>query len=86
MELALAKKEAKARSALILASWQLLLLIAIAYGVAYIVPACLGTSTQVEEEPLPSVFHSSGLKLYAELDCESAAPTRKTICPASLNR
>jgi hypothetical protein len=86
MELALAKKEAKARGALTQASLRLLLPIAIAYGVAYIVPACLGSHAQVEQEPRASAFHGSGLTLHAELQCESGAPTRKTLCPASLYR
>jgi hypothetical protein len=41
MELALATKEANARSALAVASRQLLFLIALGYGLAYIVPACI---------------------------------------------
>ena len=75
MEFAVATKEAKARSALTVASRQLLLLIALGYGIACIVPACLSfASRQVnDEDPRAGAFaHASGLDLHAELVCESA--------------
>lgn len=77
MELAVATKEAKARGALTRASRQLLLLIALGYGIACIVPACLSfVSRQVnDEEPRSGAFvHASRLDLHAELACESARP------------
>jgi hypothetical protein len=61
-------------SALTVASWQLLLLIALAYGIAYIVPVCFGfASRQANEGPRSSaLIHGSGIELHAELVCESA--------------
>ena len=86
MELAVATKEARTGtrigtrtrtgSALTVALWQLLLLIALAYGIAYIVPACFNfASRQANEEPRSSgLIHGSGIDLHAELVCESAPP------------
>ena len=55
MELAVATKKARTRGALIVASQQLLLLIALSYGIAYIVSACVGfASPQAKEEPRSS--------------------------------
>jgi hypothetical protein len=69
-------RRARTRRALTLALWQLLLPIALAYGVAYIVPACFSlASRQANEEPRSSgLVHGSGMELHAELVCESAAP------------
>jgi hypothetical protein len=88
MELAVATKEARAGTrtgtytrtrtggALTMALWQLLLPIALAYGVAYIVPACFSlASRQAYEEPRSSgLVHRSGMELHAELVCQSAPP------------
>jgi hypothetical protein len=76
MELALATKEANACSALAVASRQLLFLIALGYGLAYIVPACISFAfRQGNEEPRSSAFvHGSDFNLHAELVCGSAPP------------
>jgi hypothetical protein len=76
MELAVATKEARARSALSVASLQLLLLIALGFGVSYLVRSCISTaSLQVNVEPRSSALvHGSGFNLHAELVCGSAAP------------
>lgn len=73
MELALATREVDARGALTVATRQLLLLIALGYAIAYIVPACFSFgSLQVNEEPRSGILvGGSGFKLYAELVCES---------------
>ena len=76
MDLALATKKANTRSALAVASRQLLLLIALGYGIAYIVPACISfASRQIGEEPRASAFvRASDFELRAELVCETARP------------
>jgi hypothetical protein len=84
MELAVAIQEARTgtrartrtRGALTVALWQLLLLIALAYGIAYIVPACFDfASRQASEEPRSNgLVHGSGIELHAELVCESSPP------------
>ena len=77
MELAFATKEIRARSALTVASRQLLFLIALGYGISYLVPACINfASRQVDdEEPLSSAFvHRSRFELRAQLACGSAPP------------
>ena len=88
MELAVATKEARTgtrtraqartrtRSALTVALWQLLLLIALAYGIAYLVPACFNfASGQPSEEARSNgLVHGSGIELHAELVCQSAPP------------
>jgi hypothetical protein len=76
MELALATKEDRASSALTVATLRLLLLIALGYGISYIVPACISfASLQVNEEPRSSAsVQSPGLQLHAALVCGSAPP------------
>jgi hypothetical protein len=75
MELAVATKRAPTRRALTV-PWQLLLLIALSYGISYIVPACISfASRQVNEEPGSSEFaRESSFKLTADLVCESRPP------------
>lgn len=84
MELALATKEANARGALAAASRQLLLLIALGYGISYIVPACINFACiQINEEPNSSRFvPDAALKLHAEIVCESALPRlwERSVC------
>ena len=74
MVIALAKG-VRPRSALTLA-WRLLLLTALAYGIAYLVSACISfASLQVTEEPRSTaVNQGSDFNLHAELVCGSAAP------------
>ena len=76
MELALATRKAKARNELLAASRRLLLLLAVAYAVAYIVPACIShASRQVDEETDSSTFiHGPTSNLHAELVCGAASP------------
>jgi hypothetical protein len=76
MELAVATRKARTRSALTAASWQLLLLIAFSYGIAYVFAACINSaSAPVSEEPRSSTsVQTSGFNLHAALVCESAAP------------
>jgi hypothetical protein len=76
MELAVATQEARARSALTVASLQVLLLIALSFGISFLVRACVSSaSLQVNEEPRSSALvHGSGFNLHAELVCGSAAP------------
>jgi hypothetical protein len=59
-----------------MALWQLLLPIALAYCVAYIVPACFSLASRLaNEEPRSSgLVHGSGMELHAELVCQSAPP------------
>jgi hypothetical protein len=77
MELTFASKEVSARSALTVASRQLLFLIALGYGISYLVPAGISfASRQVnDEEPRSSAFvHGSRFELRAELVCGAAPP------------
>jgi hypothetical protein len=74
MELALAKTEAHTGRALIVASRQLLLIIALAYAIAYLVPACISFASQQAEEPRASAVPDSDFRLSAKLLCESAPP------------
>ena len=69
-----ATKGANVRSSLAVASRQVMLLIALGYGISYIVPACFSfASLQVNEESRSSAFvHGPGFNLHAELVCESA--------------
>jgi hypothetical protein len=75
MVIALATKGVRARSGLTMA-WRSLLLTALAYGISYLVSACISSdSLQVTEEPRSTAFdHGSGFNLHAELVCGSAAP------------
>ena len=75
MEFAVATKQAPTRRALTV-PWQLLLLIALSYGISYIVPACISfASRQVNEERRSSVFvRDPRFMLTAELICQSASP------------
>jgi hypothetical protein len=70
------RAQARTRSALTVALWQLLLLIALAYGIAYLVPACFNfASGQPSEEARSNgLVHGSGIELHAELVCQSAPP------------
>lgn len=74
MELALATKRAKKRSAVAWASRQLLLLVAIAYGTAYLGSVCMGfAGGRVNVEPPSSALaHGARFDLRAKLICESA--------------
>ena len=77
MELAFATKEASARSALSVASRQLLFLIALGYGISYLVPACISfASRQINDEETPSsaLVHRSGFELRAQLACGAPPP------------
>ena len=77
MELAFATKEASARSALSVASRQLLFLIALGYGISYLVPACISfASRQINDEETPSsaLVHRSGFELRAQLACGASPP------------
>ncbi len=76
MELALITRQTQARSELLGASRRLLLLLAVAYAVAYIVPACIShASRQVDEETGSSTFiHGPTSNLHAELVCGTASP------------
>jgi hypothetical protein len=77
MELAFAIKEVSARGALTVVSRQLLFLIALGYGISYLVPAGIGiASPQVnDEEPRSGGFvHGSRFELRAQLVCGSAPP------------
>lgn len=77
MELALITKQAKVRSALATASLQLLLLIALGFGISYLVPACISFASHpvTDKEPRPGTFaHGSGFNLHAELVCKSTPP------------
>jgi hypothetical protein len=76
MELALATRKVDARSALTVAAGQLLLLIALGYAIACLVPACFSVPSPQANEELRSgiIVPSSDFKLYAELVCESAPP------------
>jgi hypothetical protein len=71
MELALATGKAKTRTALAGAVRQLLLLIALAYGTAYLVPACISFFCGQVNEP-SALERGSRFDLHAELICESA--------------
>ena len=76
MELAFATKEASARSALSVASRQLLFLIALGYGISYLVPACISfASRQINDEETPSsaLVHGSGFD-RAQLACGASPP------------
>jgi hypothetical protein len=75
MELALATYKAKAHSALAGALRQLLLLIALAYAIGYIVPACLSfDSTELKQQPRSrTLVQGSSFDLHAELVCETAS-------------
>ncbi len=68
------RTRARTGSALTVALWQLLLLITLAYGIAYMVPVCFSfASPQANDEPRSSgLVHGSGSELRAELVCESA--------------
>jgi hypothetical protein len=70
------RTRARTGSALTVALWHFLLLIALAYGIAYIVPACFSfVSRQTNEEPRSSgLVHGPGIELHAELVCGSAPP------------
>jgi hypothetical protein len=74
MVIALAKG-VRPRSALTVAG-RLLLLTALAYGISYLVSACISSaSVRVTEEPRSTAFdQGSGFNLHAELVCGSAAP------------
>jgi hypothetical protein len=76
MELALATSEAKTRSGLAAALRQILLLIVLAYAIAYFVPACFTlASRQADKAPQSrGLTQFSGAKLHAELACASAPP------------
>jgi hypothetical protein len=76
MELAVATKVARTRSALIVASSQLLLLIVLSYGISYIVPACISFASlrANEDRGSSTLVHTSGFEFTAELACESAPP------------
>jgi hypothetical protein len=76
MELAFATKEASARSALSVASRQLLFLIALGYGISYLVPACIFASRQINDEETPSsaLVHASRFELRAQLACGASPP------------
>jgi hypothetical protein len=77
MELAFATKEVSARSALTVASLQLLFLIALGYGISYLVPACISFACQQvnDEEPRSGAFvHGSPFELRAQLACGSTPP------------
>ena len=77
MELAFATKEIRARSALTVASRQLLFLIALGYGISCLVPACICfASRQVNDEAPRSgaITHGSSFELRAQLACGAAPP------------
>jgi hypothetical protein len=76
MELALATKKAKIGSALAGTLRQLLLLIAIAYGIAYMVSGCISLASRpTGEEPRSGeAIQGSDSPLHAELICGSASP------------
>ena len=77
MELAFATKEVSARSALTVASRQLLFLIALGYGISCFVPACISfASRQVNDEEARSgaIVHGSPFELRAQLACGAAPP------------
>lgn len=76
MELALTIRKAKTHSALGGALRQLLLLNALAYGIAYMVPACISFACgQVDGEMQSGAFvRGPSFDLHAELICESAPP------------
>ena len=76
MELSLATKDAHTQSALKVASRQLLILIALAYGISYIVPACmdLASTTIQEERGSAALVLGSGLQRPVEWVCDSALP------------
>ena len=73
MDLALATNEARVRGALT-ASLQVLLLIALSFGISYLVRTCISSAPlQVNEDPRSSaLLHGSGFNLPAELVCGSA--------------
>ena len=73
MEFALATEKAKTRNALARPLRQLLLLIAITYAIARIVPFCMGLiSAPLDQEPPSRVLtHGASFDLHAELVCES---------------
>lgn len=76
MQLAVAAKRARTRSTLAMAIGQLLLLIVLAYGVSYLVSACINfASAPADEEPRASALvPDSGTHLQAQLACESTPP------------
>jgi hypothetical protein len=75
MELALATKKAKTGRALAAASWQLLFLIAISYGIAYLVAGCMSFAADpASAEPRSGeIIQHSDTPLHAELVCGSAS-------------
>jgi hypothetical protein len=57
------------------ASLQLLLLVALNYGIAHIVSASISFASQAKEEPHSSTLALGSVSnLHAELVCESTAP------------
>ncbi|HEY2463809.1 MAG TPA: hypothetical protein VGI32_07100 [Steroidobacteraceae bacterium] len=76
MQLAVTAKRARTRSALTMAIGQLLLLIVLAYGVSYLVLACINFAPgPVDDEPRASALvPDSGSHLQAQLVCESTPP------------
>jgi hypothetical protein len=75
MELALATRKAKTGRALAAAVWQLLFLIAVAYGVAYLVSGCINFASEPASEESRSSAAIQGVvsPLQAELVCGSAS-------------
>lgn len=76
MELAFATMKTKTRSSLAAPFWHVLLLIAISYAIAYLVPACFDlASRQAGEEQRSGILaRDSGVRLDAQLVCASAEP------------
>jgi hypothetical protein len=76
MQLAVATKRARTRSTLTMAVAQLLLLIMLAYGVSYLVLACINfASGPADEVPRSgALVPDSGSHLQAQLACESTPP------------
>lgn len=68
--------KARARSELLAASRRLLLLLAIAYGMAYIIPACIGFESRpiVQEARSSALLDGSRSDLVAELVCDHDRP------------
>lgn len=89
MELAFATMKAKTHSLLAAALWQVLLLIAISYGIAYIVPACFNlASRQAGEEPRTGILpRGAGAGLDAKLVCASAEPrlSERSTCDSLIH-